>query len=111
MMFVPGLSVRVLTHEGAQVQVKHQSVMRAIVALAQREGLAGITVIRAVEGYSAHGGIRTASWADIADDLPLTIEIVDRRERVEPLLPELAALVPGSALTVTEVRLFVSDGE
>lgn len=109
MTLVPGLSVRILTHEGARV--RHDSVMRAIVAVARREGLAGVTVTRAVEGYSAHGGMRTANWADIADDLPLTIELVDRTERIEPVLPEIVALVGEGALTVTEVRLFVPVGE
>jgi len=109
MTFVPGLAVRILTREGARF--KHTSAMDALVALVQREGLAGITVTRALEGYSGHGGMRTSGWADIADDLPLVIEIVDRKERIESALPEITALIPEATLSVAEIRLFVPDGE
>lgn len=105
MTLVPGLAVRILTREGARTG--HKTVMEAIIEVVRREGLAGITVTRALEGYSAHGGMRTADWADIADDLPLIIEIVDQVERIEALLPRLTALVPDGALTVTDVRLFL----
>lgn len=109
MTFVPGLTVRILTREGARTG--HKSVLDAIVEVVTSEKLAGITVTRALEGYSAHGGMHTANWADIADDLPLIIEIVDRAERIEPVLPEIAALVPDGALTVAQVRLFIPGSE
>jgi PII-like signaling protein len=104
---VSGAAVRVLTRERARVG--HHSVVDALVELVRREGLAGITVTRALEGYSAHGGLRTSGWADLADDLPLVIEIVDRAERIEQVLPAITALITEGALTVTALQLFVPD--
>lgn len=60
MAFVPGLTVRILTREGARTG--HKSVMDALVELVRRDGLSGITVTCALEGYSAHGGMRTSNW-------------------------------------------------
>ena len=106
--FVAGLSVRILTSEGARAG--RRSVMDALVELVQRERLAGITVLRAVEGYSAHGGLHRSGWVDVSDDLPLVIEIVDRAEAIERVLPEITALLRHGVVTVSEVRLFAPDG-
>jgi CBS domain-containing protein len=104
MPWVPGLAVRVLTHEGARSG--RQTVVDALMGLVRREDLAGITVTRALEGYSKHGSLRTSSVVELGDDLPLMIEIADRAERIEPLLPEIAALVSSGMLTVTDARLY-----
>ena len=108
--FAAGLSVRVLTSEGARAGTGHRTVMDALEELVQRERLAGITVLRAVEGYSAHGGLHRSGWVDVSDDLPLVIEIVDRVEAIEGVLPEITSLLRHGVVTVSEVRLFAPDG-
>lgn len=110
MSFVAGLSVRVLTSEGARVPSGHRKVMDVLVDLVQREKLAGITVLRAIEGYSAHGGLHRSGWVDVSDDLPLVIEIVDRAEVIERVLPEITALLRHGVVAVSDVRIFVPDG-
>lgn len=104
MPWVPGLAVRVLTHEGARSG--HRSTVDALVELVRRHGLAGITVTRALEGYSTHGGVRASASVELGGDLPLVIEIADRVELIEPLLPELAGLVTSGVLGVTDTRLY-----
>jgi hypothetical protein len=104
MPYTSGLAVRILTHEGARAG--HHSLMDALIEVVKRERLAGVTVTRALEGYSAHGGARTSNWADLGDDLPLTIEIVDSAERIERVLPEITELVKDGTLTVTQTRLY-----
>lgn len=106
MPFVPALTVRILTHERARAE--HSSVLDAVLAVVRREALLGVTVTRALEGYSSSGGLRTATWADLADDLPLTIEIVDTVERIERVLPEFTAIVTQGVLTVTSLHLWVA---
>jgi PII-like signaling protein len=107
MAWVQGLSVRILTHE--RVRVGRKSVVDAAMAIVQRDGLAGMTVTRAVEGWSAHGGVRTASWVELSDDLPIVIEIVDRVEKIEAALSDITAISEHGVTTVTEMRLFVAD--
>lgn len=107
MSWVQGLSVRVLTHE--RVRVGRKPVVDAIMEIVRRDGLAGVTVTRAVEGWSAHGGVRTASWIELSDDLPIVIEIVDRAEKIEAALPDIIAISGHGVTTLTEMRLFVSE--
>ena len=107
MPFVPGLTVRILTHETARAG--RRTVVDATLAIVRREGLRGVTITRATEGYSEAHGVRSASWVDLADDLPVSIELSDEAERIERVLPELTTLVTEGALTVASVRLWQAD--
>lgn len=104
MPWVAGLSVRVLSHEGAHSGQK--LLVDALTELVQRQHLAGITVTRAIAGLSDHSGFRTAGALDLGNDMPLVIEIVDRLDRIEPLLPQIATIVTSGVLTVADVRLY-----
>ena len=64
----------------------------ALVERARQAGLAGATVVRGVEGFGASGHLLTTRFADLAQGLPLVIEIVDRDERIESFLPALREL-------------------
>jgi hypothetical protein len=107
MAWVQGLSVRVLTHE--RVRVGRKSVVDAIMEIVRRDELAGVTVMRAIQGWSAHGGVRTANWVDLSDDLPVVIEIVDRAEKIEAALSDIITISGHGVMTTTETRLYVAD--
>jgi PII-like signaling protein len=47
------------------------------VELAHREGLAGATVFRGIDGYGLHRHLHTSRLVDLSDDLPMIVEIVD----------------------------------
>jgi CBS domain-containing protein len=93
-----GLAVRIFTHERAHAG--RRRVVDALVALAQEQRLAGVTVTRAV-GEAARSGAPSGEGA------PLIVEMVDRTERIEAALAQITALVPHSALSVTETRIYL----
>lgn len=123
MPWTPGLVVRVFTHERATMG--RRPAVDALLALVQSERLAGVTVTRALTGADhAHHGSGMWSSTPSAPTLaaagsapgrsgtrslgaPLIIEIVDRSERIEAILPKLAALCGSNALSVTEARVYV----
>lgn len=105
MPWVPGLTVRVWTHERAHVG--RQRTVDALLDLVRDRKLAGVTVTRALEGQGAHGALRQSGRLALSDDLPLVVEMVDRAERIEPLLADIAALVTSGVLTVSATRLYV----
>jgi PII-like signaling protein len=79
----------------------------AIVQRARELGLAGATVMRGVEGFGAHSRIHTARILRLSEDLPIVVEIVDRRDRVEAFLPELDAMVSEGLVTVEPVQVIL----
>ena len=82
-----------------------QPLYAAIVGLCKERGIAGATVTRCVEGYGGSGHLHTARLLELAENLPVRIEIVDIAERIEPLLPPLEPMIGEGLLTILEVRI------
>lgn len=57
-----------------------------IVLRAREQGLAGATVVRGLMGFGAHSRIHTFKIERLSEDLPIVIEIVDTREKLEQFL-------------------------
>jgi len=77
-----------------------------IVKQAHEHQLAGATVIRGLEGFGAHGRLHTAKILRQATDLPLIIEIVDSREKIEAFRPIIAAAITDGLVTVENVEAY-----
>lgn len=82
-----------------------QPLSGAIVRRARELGLAGATVLRGLEGFGAHSRIHTSSILRLSQDLPIVVEIVDQRERIEAFLPVLDEMVHEGMITVEKVRV------
>ena len=79
---------------------------------ARDHGLAGATVLRGLEGFGAHSRLHTAKILRIATDLPIIIEIVDTREKIESFLPTIDDAVCEGLSTLEKVEIrFYRGGE
>lgn len=79
---------------GESDKVKHQPLFEAIVHAAKDRGLAGATVLRAIEGFGADSRvIHTAKILRLSEDLPIVVEIVDTEEQIKAFLPEVDRLI------------------
>ncbi len=105
MPWTAGLSVRVMTHERAHAG--RRRVVEALMELAQEQRLAGVTVTRALAETPTHGAGAGGQRDGGHDGAPVIVELVDRAERVEAALPQIAALTPLGALTVTQIRIYL----
>lgn len=84
-----------------------------IVLEARRLGLAGATVLRGLEGYGAHSRLHTAKVLRLSSDLPIVVEIVDTREKIESLVPLIDSAIGEGLVTIepVEIRLYRSRKE
>src|SRR2546421_2768147 len=98
-----GKRLRIFLGEAQQWQDKPLS--RALVELAQQQGMAGATVFPGIEGFGPEHHLSTERLPDIADNLPMIVEIVESEERIEALLPLLDRLVQRGMITVTPVEI------
>jgi hypothetical protein len=98
-----GQLLRVFIGEGDRWEGK--ALYEAIVRKAREVGLAGATVLRGLEGFGAQSRIHTARILRLSEDLPIVVEIVDRAERIEQLLPELDRMVGEGMITLETVRI------
>jgi hypothetical protein len=83
----------------------HQPLYEAIVLKARELGLAGATVLRGPMGFGASSRLHTSKILRLSLDLPLVIEIVDREERINQLLPHLEEMVLDGLVTLEDVRV------
>jgi PII-like signaling protein len=81
-----------------------------IVLQAREAGLAGATVLRGMMGYGAHSRLHTFKIERLSMDLPIIVEIVDSREKLEAFLEAIDGdIVEGLAtLEKAEVRFYRS---
>jgi PII-like signaling protein len=85
-----------------------------IVRQAREQGLAGATVLRAMMGYGANSRIvHTFKIERLSEDLPVIIEIVDSRERLDQFLGTIEGAIKAGLATLekAEVRLYRSSGQ
>jgi len=59
-----------------------------LVLTAREHGLAGATVLRGIMGYGAHSRLHSFKIERLSADLPIIVEIVDQREKLEAFLRE-----------------------
>src|SRR5947199_6693224 len=81
-----------------------------IVTKAREEGLAGATVLRGMMGFGAHSRLHTFKIERLSEDLPVIIEIVDTREKLEAFLRLVDGEIAEGLATLerAEVRFYRS---
>jgi uncharacterized protein len=77
----------------------------AIVHMLRERGLAGVTVLRGIEGFGAKQHLHTTRILSLSQDLPILIEIVDQEDRLRAVLPELDAMVADGLITLERVEV------
>ena len=82
----------------------------AIVERVRKEGLAGATVIRGIEGFGADSRLHTSRILRLSEDLPVVIEIVDTEDRIDRVLPMLDEMVGEGMITVEPVHIIAYRG-
>lgn len=76
-----------------------------IVRKAREQGLAGATVLRGLEGFGAHSRIHTTKILRLSEDLPLVVEIVDTKEKIEEFLPIVDSVIQEGLATLEDVQI------
>jgi uncharacterized protein len=83
----------------------------AIVLKARELHLAGATVLRGPMGFGANSRLHTAKILRLSEDLPIVIEIVDSRAKIDELLPHIDEMVCEGLVTLEDVRVIKYRGD
>lgn len=82
-----------------------QPLYEAIVLKARALHMAGATVLRGPMGFGAHSRLHTAKVMRMSQDLPVVIEIVDARAKIDELLSHIEQMVPEGLVTLERVQV------
>ena len=103
-MDIPGEAVRLRIHIGSNDTYAGQPVVDVLMDQAREAGLAGATAVRGVAGFGASSHIHRIDLM-LSHDLPIVIEIVDDRDRIEAFLPRVQDIIGTGLVTIEPVRV------
>jgi PII-like signaling protein len=104
-MKIEGEGKRVTVYVGSADTWGGRNLAVAIVEQCRKMGLAGATVTRGIMGFGKHSVIHKAHLLGLSDDLPEKIEVVDKPEEIERLLPVLDQMMGGGLIVVEDVHV------
>src|SRR6266700_2364113 len=77
----------------------------AIVMKARELHLAGATVLRGPMGFGATSRLHTAKVLRLSEDLPMIVEIIDAKEKIDELMPHIDQMVQEGLVTLEPVQV------
>ncbi|MFZ2948661.1 MAG: DUF190 domain-containing protein [Desulfuromonadaceae bacterium] len=83
----------------------HRPLYEALVELLRSEGLAGATVLRGVCGFGANRVYHTQKLLDLSADLPLVVEVIDTKEKIDAIMPRIDAMMGGGMITLEKATV------
>jgi uncharacterized protein len=99
-------------HIGESDRWHGRPLYEAIVIRARELHMAGATVLRGSMGFGAHSRLHTTKILQLSEDLPMVVEIVDSREKIDQLLPQIDTMVREGLVTLEAVQVikYRADG-
>jgi len=98
-----GMLLRIFISENDSHEGK--PLYESIVLKARTLNLAGATVLRGIMGFGAGSRIHTAKVLRLSEDLPIVIELVDQKEKIDELMPFLNDVVKEGLITLEKVQV------
>jgi hypothetical protein len=95
---------------GESDKYKGRPLSNYLVELFKKEGLAGATVLRGISGFGKSSKLHTTSILRLSDDLPIVIEVVDRKENIERIKPKLDDVIEEGLITEEDVKIILYEG-
>jgi hypothetical protein len=81
----------------------HRPLYQVIVEMLRKQGIAGATVVRGIEGFGKKSRIHTAAILRLSEDLPIIITVIDKEERINQVMPLIDELVTEGLVIIENV--------
>lgn len=104
-MKIQGVCQCLRIYIGESDRHKGKPLYQAIVEEARALGLAGATVLRGMVGFGANSHLHTVRLLRLSEDLPIVVELVDRAERLDTIMPFLDQVIREGLVTRKEVEV------
>ena len=83
-------------------RIKGKLAYKYIIEFLLENKIAGATVLRGILGYGSSFQIHSASILTLSEDLPVVIEVVDKMENLEKVIPKLKEFLKGKGMMTIE---------
>jgi PII-like signaling protein len=106
-MLTTGKAVKVTLYLSDGAKHHGVPVYASILDFLFHSGIAGATVVKGVAGFGAEHRLHSAHILEISDQLPIKLEFIETRERVNELLPELEKRAASGLIEIQETTIVV----
>jgi PII-like signaling protein len=104
-MDVPEEATLLRIFVGEDDKIDGRPLYEAIVLKARAARLAGATVLRGPMGFGRSSHLHTTKILRLSQDLPLVVEIVDSKEKIEAFLPTLNGIMTSGLVTLEKAQV------
>ena len=87
---------------GENDSLGHRPLYEVLVEFFKREGFAGATVLRGVAGFGANSVFHTDKLLRLSLDLPIVIEVVEGKEKIDAVMPRIDDMMSGGGMITLE---------
>ncbi|MEZ4600901.1 MAG: DUF190 domain-containing protein [Syntrophotaleaceae bacterium] len=84
---------------------KTKPLYEALVEMLRQEGFAGATVHKGIMGFGCHSRLHTDKLLRLSADLPVIVEVVDKPEKIETIMPRIDGMMGGGMITLEKVHV------
>jgi PII-like signaling protein len=104
-MLQPGKAIKVTIYLGDGATRHGVPIYSSILDFLFFRGVAGATVMKGIAGFGADHHMHSSSLVDISDRLPIKIEFIETREKVDQILDKLAELAGSGLIELQETTV------
>jgi uncharacterized protein len=104
-MQIPRDAVLLRIFFGEDDKFQGKPLHEAIVLKAREMRLGGATVLRGHIGFGHSSHIHTTKILRLSQDLPVVVEIVDSKEKIDTFLPVLDGMMTSGLVTIEKVQV------
>lgn len=95
--------MKIYLNEGAKY--KGKLLYHAIVRKLKELQVAGVTVIRGIEGYGPENILRTAKLVDLTVSLPIVIDIVEEEDKLKEITPIIKEMITKGLIVILDAEI------
>lgn len=108
-------AVKLTIHFGDAERYVHHALSASLLGVLREHGLAGATMTHGAMGYGRSRRIYSLMNEVAMTNLPLTIEVVDERDKIERVVPRFVEMLAGRGLVHVQptrmvLRAAMSEG-
>jgi PII-like signaling protein len=105
-MLVAGPAIKITIHLNDDISSRIDFLHKEILNFLYEQGVSGATVIRPHAGFGFHRHLHTAGAGGIeGEHLPVRIEFIESKEKVESVLSELYELVTDGVIEASDTAI------
>src|SRR5271169_4446797 len=104
-MQIPRNAVLLRIFFGEDDKFGHLPLYEAIVLKAREMHLGGATVLRGHAGFGHSSRLHATKFLRLSQDLPVVVEIVDSKEKIDAFLPVLDGMMSSGLITMERAEV------